>query len=66
MPFDGLKRPEDAEDAKGLHGAKIFTSGASPGKKGKKKITMRSPLNANTHIGKARVTQNRVPNFLPS
>ena len=32
-PFDGLKRPEHAEDAQGLHGAKIFTSGASPAKK---------------------------------
>ena len=32
-PFDGLKRPEYAEDAKGLHGAKIFTSGTSPVKK---------------------------------
>ena len=29
-PFDGLKRPEHAKDAQGLHGAKIFTSGASP------------------------------------
>ena len=28
-PFDGLKRPQDAKDAKGLHRAQIFTSGAS-------------------------------------
>lgn len=28
-PFDGLKRSQHTEDAEGLHGAKIFTSGTS-------------------------------------
>lgn len=31
-PFDGLKRSQHTEDAKRLHSAKIFTSGASTAK----------------------------------